>query len=376
MRGSKTLRATRASGGTLHDAYSNGARRRRQVERRAARCSQRLAADASRSESHAGCSSSIAGLLEQKPSDAPAADRRNGSCSTFTRQIRRQRPTMDRARSNAAATRFTIVLDEAIWQGKYFKTFTYYRGLRSEPRQASPPVSTRRTWIVQPSQAFSKFDGRRPPYVDRQIDNWPQDDESPSKKPPIELRKRRFQRRRWEAPKSEHSEGRMSRTATIDGLAKSDLDGLSRRRSDAGRSPALGARRRSRSTSSRLFNKVGCSNRSCHGSLQGQGGFQLSLFGYDPTLDNEAIASHRRPRSAHRHPLGSTKVWRLRKPLGKAASTGAIKCLTTGAGSTTCVATVDRRRGAVPRRDRASLTKRWKCIPPNCASPTKRESAP
>lgn len=35
-----------------------------------------------------------------------------------------------------------------------------------------------------------------------------------------------------------------------------------------------------------LFNKVGCSNRSCHGSFQGQGGFQLSLFGYDPAADH------------------------------------------------------------------------------------------
>lgn len=34
-----------------------------------------------------------------------------------------------------------------------------------------------------------------------------------------------------------------------------------------------------------LLAKLGCSNRACHGSFQGQNGFRLSLFGYDPKLD-------------------------------------------------------------------------------------------
>jgi hypothetical protein len=34
-----------------------------------------------------------------------------------------------------------------------------------------------------------------------------------------------------------------------------------------------------------LLGKMGCSNRACHGSFQGQGGFRLSLFGSDPKLD-------------------------------------------------------------------------------------------
>ena len=29
-----------------------------------------------------------------------------------------------------------------------------------------------------------------------------------------------------------------------------------------------------------LIGRLGCNGRSCHGSFQGQGGFQLSLFGY------------------------------------------------------------------------------------------------
>lgn len=40
-----------------------------------------------------------------------------------------------------------------------------------------------------------------------------------------------------------------------------------------------------------LFNKVGCSTRSCHGSFQGQNGFRLSLFGYDPELDHAELAT-------------------------------------------------------------------------------------
>ena len=34
-----------------------------------------------------------------------------------------------------------------------------------------------------------------------------------------------------------------------------------------------------------LFSKLGCNMRSCHGSFQGQQGFRLSLFGFEPDLD-------------------------------------------------------------------------------------------
>ncbi len=40
-----------------------------------------------------------------------------------------------------------------------------------------------------------------------------------------------------------------------------------------------------------LFNRVGCSNRTCHGSFQGQNGFRLSLFGYDPALDHRELTA-------------------------------------------------------------------------------------
>ena len=38
-----------------------------------------------------------------------------------------------------------------------------------------------------------------------------------------------------------------------------------------------------------LLGRLGCNGRSCHGSFQGQGGFQLSLFGYDFKADHKAL---------------------------------------------------------------------------------------
>ena len=39
-----------------------------------------------------------------------------------------------------------------------------------------------------------------------------------------------------------------------------------------------------------VLTKLGCNGGSCHGSLNGQNGFKLSLFGYDPDADFEMIA--------------------------------------------------------------------------------------
>jgi len=38
-----------------------------------------------------------------------------------------------------------------------------------------------------------------------------------------------------------------------------------------------------------LFSKLGCNMRSCHGSFQGQNGFQLSLFGFEPEPDHKGL---------------------------------------------------------------------------------------
>src|SRR4051794_37153895 len=38
-----------------------------------------------------------------------------------------------------------------------------------------------------------------------------------------------------------------------------------------------------------VMSRLGCNTRACHGSFQGQGGFRLSLFGYDFRMDHEAL---------------------------------------------------------------------------------------
>lgn len=38
-----------------------------------------------------------------------------------------------------------------------------------------------------------------------------------------------------------------------------------------------------------LFGRLGCNGRACHGSFQGAGGFQLSLFGYDFKFDHDSL---------------------------------------------------------------------------------------
>ena len=45
-----------------------------------------------------------------------------------------------------------------------------------------------------------------------------------------------------------------------------------------------------------LLGRLGCNGRTCHGSFQGQGGFSLSMFGYDFEKDHEALTGGEQPR--------------------------------------------------------------------------------
>jgi hypothetical protein len=45
-----------------------------------------------------------------------------------------------------------------------------------------------------------------------------------------------------------------------------------------------------------LLGRLGCNGRACHGSFQGRGGFQLSLFGYDFAADHKALTASEKPR--------------------------------------------------------------------------------
>jgi Protein of unknown function (DUF1549)/Protein of unknown function (DUF1553)/Bacterial Ig-like domain (group 2) len=54
-----------------------------------------------------------------------------------------------------------------------------------------------------------------------------------------------------------------------------------------------------------LLGRLGCNGRACHGSFQGQGGFRLSLFGYDFQKDHEALAEGSSPRLDIKDPAES-----------------------------------------------------------------------
>ncbi|MCE9561354.1 MAG: DUF1553 domain-containing protein [Planctomycetes bacterium] len=57
-----------------------------------------------------------------------------------------------------------------------------------------------------------------------------------------------------------------------------------------------------------LFGRLGCNGRACHGSFQGQGGFRLSLFGYDFAADHAAITGGETPRVNRKSPAESLIV--------------------------------------------------------------------
>jgi hypothetical protein len=54
-----------------------------------------------------------------------------------------------------------------------------------------------------------------------------------------------------------------------------------------------------------LLGRLGCNGRECHGSFQGQGGFRLSLFGYDFAADHEALLADGRKRVDRDDPASS-----------------------------------------------------------------------
>ncbi len=68
-----------------------------------------------------------------------------------------------------------------------------------------------------------------------------------------------------------------------------------------------------------LLGRLGCNGRACHGSFQGQGGFRLSLFGYDFKADHEALTGGEDPRVNQKNP---SKSLMLLKPTRTVAHRG------------------------------------------------------
>jgi hypothetical protein len=75
---------------------------------------------------------------------------------------------------------FTVVLSEAIWQGRYSKTFTYYEVVAVNLGKL-PPGDYSVKWIVAP-HVFERYENPGQPK-----DNWPKD-ERPDKAGPVELK--------------------------------------------------------------------------------------------------------------------------------------------------------------------------------------------
>lgn len=59
-----------------------------------------------------------------------------------------------------------------------------------------------------------------------------------------------------------------------------------------------------------LLGRLGCNGRTCHGSFQGQGGFRLSLFGYDLAADHEAVVGGPAPRVDTARPAESLMLYK------------------------------------------------------------------
>src|SRR5687767_8658147 len=59
-----------------------------------------------------------------------------------------------------------------------------------------------------------------------------------------------------------------------------------------------------------LLGRLGCNGRTCHGSFQGQGGFRLSLFGYDFQADHAALTAGDQPRVSIKNPAESLMLFK------------------------------------------------------------------
>jgi hypothetical protein len=63
-----------------------------------------------------------------------------------------------------------------------------------------------------------------------------------------------------------------------------------------------------------VMSRVGCNAAACHGSFQGQGGFRLSLFGYDFKSDHDALTAGKQPRVNLAHPQESLILYKPTTP--------------------------------------------------------------
>ena len=72
-----------------------------------------------------------------------------------------------------------------------------------------------------------------------------------------------------------------------------------------------------------ILNKVGCTNGTCHGAAKGKNGFKLSLRGYDPQFDYEALLYDLGSRRFNRADPGRSLM--LTKPTQQVAHEGGLR---------------------------------------------------
>src|ERR1041385_4006077 len=72
-----------------------------------------------------------------------------------------------------------------------------------------------------------------------------------------------------------------------------------------------------------ILNKVGCTSGTCHGAAKGKNGFKLSLRGYDPQFDYEALLYDLSGRRFNRADPGRSLM--LAKPTQQVAHGGGLR---------------------------------------------------
>jgi hypothetical protein len=72
-----------------------------------------------------------------------------------------------------------------------------------------------------------------------------------------------------------------------------------------------------------LLSKFGCNSSGCHGKAEGQNGFKLSVFGFDPAADHQALTMHSRGRRVF--PGSADESLLLRKASGRAPHGGGVR---------------------------------------------------
>lgn len=80
---------------------------------------------------------------------------------------------------------FTVTLHQAIWQGRYQKSFTYYNVLGVKLGQLAPGTY-QVTWIIKPLE-FKQFAGDGRPRDAQRRENWPRN-EMPADKKAVALK--------------------------------------------------------------------------------------------------------------------------------------------------------------------------------------------